>query len=614
MTENPTKLGTVEDVNGPTVSINLDEKTDSGLIFIDGKSYKIGQVGSFVRLPQGYKDLFGIVSQVGASAIPESKVESEKELGERWMTVQLIGEGTRKGLFERGLTQYPAIGDPVHLVTEDDLEKIYGRPESSQFLKVGTISTSETIPALVDINKLITRHSAVLGNTGAGKSTTVTSLLRSIIDSDELESARCVVLDIHGEYASAFKDEASVFRVRPEKDDEEELYIPYWALNFEELVKITFGELDDKKSHKVLEEILEKKRETLKNHNYEVEEDEITADSPIPFSIHQLWFELHKKVLSTHTQTANQSLDTVAFQTNDDGQIIQEGDPMSVIPPLTKQQDGQNVFLSQSRLNIRRGIESLASKLRDERLDFLFRPGDWTPDTNGEVDKDLDELLENWIGSENSISILDLSGVPSDILETLIGALLRIIYDSMFWAKNLSEGARERPILFVLEEAHSYLGKDGNSSATKASQRIVKEGRKYGMGAMIVSQRPSEVDPTILSQCGTFFALRLSNRQDQSNVTSIAPDNLQGLFSMLPILKTGEVIISGESVKLPIRCEITLPNPEDRPDSEDPVIYEYGNPSDWEREKEPTDYSEVVTLWRKQRHEPESLIDLDNKE
>jgi len=612
MDNNSTELGTVEDVNGSTVSVSLDRRTDSGLIFIEGKGYKIGQVGSFVRLPQGYKDLFGLVSQVGASAVPENKLE--EETGERWMTVQLIGEGTREGDFERGLTQYPAIGDPVHIVTEPNLERIYGRPDSPQFLEVGNISSSATIPALVDINKLVTRHSAVLGSTGSGKTTTVTSLLGSIVDND-FESARCIVLDIHGEYSSAFSEEASVFKVNPQRNEEKQLYIPYWALNFNELSKLTFGKLDDQKSHRLLEEVLKKKKETLDNSDIEVDKDEISADSPVPFSIHRLWLELHKRVISTHTVSGNQTLETVAYK-REGGDIIEDGDALSVIPPKTKYHlDNEGVYLSHSQLNIRRQIESLASKLRDERLDFLFKPGDWTPDIDGTVEKDLDRLLKQWVGSANSISILDLSGIPSGILEILIGALLRIIYDSMFWAKNLSEGSRERPILFVLEEAHSYLGTEKKSSAASAVQRIVKEGRKYGMGAMVISQRPSEIDPTILSQCGTFFALRLQNQKDQSIVSSIAPDNLQGIFSMLPVLKTGEAIISGESVKLPTRTQIAFPSPQRRPDSEDPVVFnEKAVPSGWDKPKEPTDYSEVISLWRKQKENSESIVDLENSE
>lgn len=168
--------------------------------------------------------------------------------------------------------------------------------------------------------------------------------------------------------------------------------------------------------------------------------------------------------------------------------------------------------------------------------------------------------------------VLDLSGVPTTILNDLIGTLLRVLYDALFWARDRSEGGRERPLLLVLEEAHVYLGKDHKGPAASAVRRIAKEGRKYGIGAMIVSQRPSEVDDTILSQCGTLFALRMSNPSDRGHVVGTVTDNLQGLLSNLPILRTGEAVIVGEAVHLPMRALIEPPPEDRRPDSADPVI------------------------------------------
>jgi len=189
-------------------------------------------------------------------------------------------------------------------------------------------------------------------------------------------------------------------------------------------------------------------------------------------------------------------------------------------------------------------------------------------------------LSLKWIGSKRPVAILDLSGVPSDILQTTIGALLRLLYEALFWARHLSQGV---------------------------VQRIVKEGRKYGIGAMIVSQRPSEINPTILSQCGTFFALRLTNGVDRGHITSAISDNLDGLTGMLPILRTGEAIILGEAVKLPMRTTIEAPPKNRRPDSQDPVIYDEvplydtQNPGGWgiNMETEPN-YEELVETWRAQ--------------
>jgi uncharacterized protein len=234
MPKDPTLLGYVQDVKGATISIALAEDTVPGLKFINGHGYRIGQISSFIRIPIGYIDLFGIVSQVGASAVPEHLISTEP-YGHQWMTVQLIGESHRKGEFKRGLSQFPTIGDQVHIITEQDLAKIYGRPDAPNFIKVGHLASAEAIPALIDINKLITRHSAIVGATGTGKSTTVAGLLSTIADKDRFPSARIIIIDIHGEYAAALADKATVFRVNP-GENEYPLYIPYWAMMFDELL------------------------------------------------------------------------------------------------------------------------------------------------------------------------------------------------------------------------------------------------------------------------------------------------------------------------------------------------------------------------------------------
>lgn len=621
MASDPTRLGTVEDVKGATISVALDEDTVSGLAFVDGHGYRIGQVGSFVRIPIGYIDLFGVVSQVGASAVPERLAEIETH-GHRWMTIQLVGEGTRRGEFKRGLSQYPTIGDTVHLVTEENLKRIYGRPDSPKYIKVGNIASSESIPALVDINALITRHCAIVGSTGTGKSTTVAGLLNTIAHAGRFNSARVIIIDIHGEYAAAMQNQATIFRINPDKKRNElRLYIPYWALNFDELLSVTFGDiLNDPDRRAIIEKITDKKLAALRSKPRDgVSESTLNVDTPVPFSIHQLWYELHLLIISTHLQTGNQTTDTVAFEKGESGKVIDRGDPMQVRPPKCKPQDlskeaTPKVYLSQSTLNIRRPLEGLAYKLRDSRYNFLFFPGDWLPNRDGVVKKDLDELLYQWLECKKPITILDLSGIPPEILNTIIGALLRIIYDSLFWARNLSEGGRERPLLVVLEEAHAYLGKDDAGPAAQAVRRIVKEGRKYGIGAMIISQRPVEIDTTILSQCGTFFAMRLTNAQDHSQVISLAPENLEGLFSMLPILRTGEAIVVGEAVHIPIRAMIDPPPKNRRPDSQDPVVYDDFWPGGWNREREPSNYAEVVKLWRKQDPSSTRIIDFDEKQ
>ena len=258
------------------------------------------------------------------------------------------------------------------------------------------------------------------------------------------------------------------------------------------------------------------------------------------------------------------------------------------------------VFKSQSQLgqHAARHVDALASRLRDARFDFLFRPGPWLPDVNGVPDADLDLFLQTWLGSPEAVVILDLSGLPSSILDDMIGALLRILYDALFWGRHLPEGARSRPLLIVLEEAHTYLQSDTHGPAKDAVQRIVKEGRKYGVGAMIVSQRPAEIDPTILSQCGTTIAMRLSNPSDRSHVASAVSDHMTGLLETLPALKTGEAIILGEAVPLPMRAIIDLPPPDRRSVSVDAIVCGSDGTTGWGRPRQSEDYAKIVRAWR----------------
>lgn len=619
---NPTLLGIVQDVNGTSISVTLNNNQLSGLTFVNGQGYRIGQLGTFVRIPIGYIDLFGIVSQVGASAVPENYAD-KSPYGNRWLKIQLIGEGYRKGNFQRGISQYPTIDDEVHLVSEEYLANIYGEiGKQNHLVRVGNIAGSESIDALIDVNKLITRHSAIVGTTGSGKSTTVASLLFALSDSSNFPSSRIIVLDLHGEYGSALKGRASVYKINPELSSEFEkpLHIPYWALNADELIEIIFGNFGDnhKTKNLIIERITQLKQvafEGLNEANKDgILKENINADSPVPFSIHFLWYELYCQEFGTYFSD-NGKLpikENWAFEVDGQGNKI-VGNADTGIPPRFRKVknirgDDEKINYLPDGMNIRSQLENLGAKLRISRYDFLFKPGKWKPNMDGGIDKDLDELVKDWIGSENPITILDLSGVPTTLTNNIVGILLRILYDGLFWARNLKEGGRLRPLLFVMEEAHSYLNSNNSGVASSIVQRIVKEGRKYGIGAMIVSQRPSEINPTILSQCGTFFAMRLSNHTDRSHITGAITDNLEGLTNMLPILRTGESLILGEAVKLPMRAMIEAPPKGKRPDSQDPVVCDeetnldkklsqggWGNPFEVG-----TSYLPFISTWRRQ--------------
>jgi hypothetical protein len=616
MANRETYLGDVQDVNGTTVSIAVSKKSLTGFIYIDGQGYRVGQIGSFVRIPIGYTDLFGIVSQVGASALPNREISQDAINGAQWMRIQLIGESPRNGTFKRGLAQYPGIGDEVHLVSEKELKRIYGQPDKPYFVSLGHVSNADSIPALVDINKLVTRHSAVVGTTGSGKSTTVASILSALADKGRYPSARVILLDLHGEYGPALRDRGTVFKINPDKaidSAEKKLNVPFWALNFEELCELSFeGFANEKDKNLVLERIQKMKSDSLAvTPRAGATQDTLSVDSPVPFSIHQLWYQLFLETFGTYYKgRPGRPIDNLAFELDLNGAEM-KGSAAKGIAPVFKnvanETDKEKINYLPNALNLGKQVLLLGAKLRIPRYDFIFRPEDWTPADDGTVSKDLDGLLHEWIGSNQPISVMDLSGVPPDILQTTIGALLRVIYEALFWSRDLSQGGRHRPLLIVMEEAHTYLNDEFSGMASRVVQRIVKEGRKYGIGAMIVSQRPSEIHPTILSQCGTFFALRLTNSADRSHISSALPDNLDGLTAMLPILRTGEAIILGEAVKLPMRTSITPPPRNRRPDSQDPIIYDEvpseasQNPGGWgiPMEVKPR-FEELVEAWRAQ--------------
>ena len=365
------------------------------------------------------------------------------------------------------------------------------------------------------------------------------------------------------------------------------MFIPYWALDSDDLLDFLTGGLEGNSETAFTDKIFQLKIASHDAQNFPgVDSGSITVDTPLPFSLKKLWYDLIDFEITTFEGP------------NRDQPTQQEaGDPGTLTPPTYKPHAMGNVgpFLNQSAFGIQRPLNLLRSRMLDRRYSFLLRPGPWDPDLDGKPEKDLDSLLAGWLGGNKPITILDLSGIPSIVLERLVGSILKIVYEALFWSREKTEGGIQRPLLVVMEEAHRYLSDRFDGTASEVVQRIVKEGRKYGVGAMVVSQRPSEVNETVLSQCGTFFALRLSNPSDRLRVQGTLPDGLVGLLDVLPILRTGEVIVTGEAAKLPMRCRITLPSKEHRPRSEDPAVSE-----NWGMSRREEGYDRVVASWRAQ--------------
>jgi DNA helicase HerA-like ATPase len=583
----PTLIGHVAGVAGALLTVRQSADAASGLAIVGGKTYRIGQVGSFVRIPEGYQDLYGIITQVGVS--PEASAAGIVTHLNRLISVQLVGEVVG-GLFERGISQFPNIHDEVHFVTEEDLRDLYGVEEQGQ-IAVGRLANAESVTVKIDIDKLLTRHSAVLGSTGSGKSTTVASLVRSLVGATDegvrFPSARILILDIHGEYSNALSDLSRIFRVNA-SEQEAELLVPFWAVDLNDLIRVLMGKLDDKVHSQVVEKIYDYKQERLaiQPEIAGASADALTSGSPVPFSISRLWCDLIKTEITTWSDAARTQ------STEQDA-----GDLDTLTPPVFLPATANNSAPYQNLkiLGIRRNLDQMRSRILDKQFGFLLSPGDWKPNKDGICGKDLGELLREWLGHERPVTILDLSGVPSEMIDALIGSILRVVYDALYWGREVPEGGRERPLMIVMEEAHRYLNPKAAGLATEMVQRIVKEGRKFGVGAMIVSQRPSEVDETVLSQCGTFIALRMANSTDRARVQSTLPDSLAGLMESLPVLRTGEAIITGEAAKLPIRCRVQLPPESQRPRSEDPEVAKR-----WSAALSVEDYERLAATWRAQ--------------
>ena len=593
MNNNQTKVGEIISVSGNIISVQLVDSVKSNMPVIDGIVYRIGQIGSFLKIPLGYANLYGIVTQTGAAAMPETikKIyENTPDIvkNHQWLNMVLVGE--QQGIkFFRGVSQSPTTGDAVHLVTISDLDIIYGGYDENNSIDVGNISISESLSAKIDLNKLISRHSCILGSTGSGKSNAVGVLLESIAKSN-FSNSRVLVIDPHGEYNSVFKKNSMVLRIHANKiENETELYIPFWALPFDELLSIFGGNLSDVNREYIRSKIVEAKINTASISDMAIEKEFITADSPIPFSIKKLWFDLDDFERQTFAEIRKPETKMTLLVKGEVEKLIS-----NEYPPASA--GGGSPFLNFQAKGILGFLDNMRVRMKDSRYKFMFEPGEYAPDVHGNTKRGLEELLLQWLGNAGQITILDFSDIPSEIMVSTAGSLLSITYDALFWGQNLPIGGKQQPLLVVLEEAHNYLKSGEKSISSRTVQKIAKEGRKYGVGLLLVTQRPSELDETVLSQCGTIIALRMNNSKDRAHVKSAIQDELQTMIDLLPSLRTGESIISGEGVKIPSRVQFfKLSN---APKGSDPNVSER-----WRAEPNIKEeiYKKLVKLWQNQK-------------
>lgn len=547
MNDNIMRIGRVIEVSGSKVIGELEGTVEDLYRTYKSRRYTVGQIGSIVKIEAGDKLVFGVVTALrmteillerdGATvSIPETASDT------KWLEIELFGEALRIGLeegdfyFQRGVATYPLPGQGIFVASVTELSRIYHRP-NEQSICIGTLSQASSLPVYLLTNDLLGKHFSVLGTTGSGKSCSVTVLLRSILKT--AQNGHVILLDPHNEYRHAFPMNAEVI-------DPTTLNLPHWLLNFEESVGLYIGRTEyaaTSQTNILKDAMLEARREF---DVVDVEREHITVDTPVPYKIDTLIKSI-KNAGSSATKAKQEPY-----------------------------------------LKIENKLESLK---QDRRFSFLIQPDD-------DVSDNLKDILGQYLRIPvlgKPLSIIDLSGVPSDVVDVVVSVLCRMIFDFSVWSPR----PVQVPIVLVCEEAHRYAPRRDDAAfqpTKRALSRIAKEGRKYGVGLGLISQRPSELSESILSQCNTLIALRMSNEQDQNFVQRALPDSVRSLVNVLPTLRTQEALVVGEGTVVPVRLRFNDLPEENRPQSADVPFAER-----WSDEIADSDYIDnVVRRWRLQ--------------
>jgi len=553
------------------VQVNSDE---------DLRKARVGQLVA-IALPGAIQEwLIGVIERVVKTPIleepPDPNSESDEEIASLSLqregvlnTVRITLVGTvglttdNRPRFSRSLVQVPEIDGTCHILRDAQLQTFMallsaeGKTEHS--LEVGRYTIDEKAAAYLDGNKFFQRHASLLGSTGSGKSWSVAAILEQAA---KLPSSNLIVFDLHGEYREL--SYARHLRIPgPEelgKADDALLFLPYWLLNAEELQAMFIDRSEFSAHNQVMafqDTVVAEKKRKLKSLGKTDVLNAFTLDSPVPFSIADVLAEL--------------------------GRLNTE-----MVPGAKANTEKQGPFYGQfSRLLVR-----LNSKVSDKRYGFLFQ----APDSAHEYDAmaSMVKRLMDYSESKAQIKVIDFSEVPADILPVIVGLVARIIYQVQFWTDRV----KRKPMALVCDEAHMYLPKkDGKNPVEQRAienfEKIAKEGRKYGVALLIVSQRPSDVSPTILSQCNNIVSLRLTNGDDQATVKKLMPESLEGLMDTLPILDIGEALVVGDAVLLPSRIRI-------HPPKEKPLSATIDFWDEWTQKPDTPDFAKAVENMRRQ--------------
>lgn len=538
-----------EGTAGVPVSMTVDMPSPNGPVPL-----LIGQPGTFVSvsLPSGYLlcMVTGIEMREERIAAPGIREAASADLAlmdrvSRRLSTVPVGTIDASGTFERGADVLPTVNAPVFAVDERMIDSIYEGYAEGEF-SLGRLSLIPAQEAKINLDAFLTRHAAVLGQTGGGKSWTVASIIQRIC---AFPQATVVLFDLHGEYGSAFGDHAEVISAS-------DLELPYWLMNSEELLGLMVDRAESAAPNQIakFKELLQAaKQEDSENQVLGI--PKITIDTPVHFSLKRIVDEFRR-------------LDTER-----------------VIGASNREANGP-LYGQFSRLLMR-----LDSRMNDRRYDLIFKPKTYT--SSGSMSDLFRRLLGETSGERRKIVVVDLSSTPFDVRSSVISLIQRCLFDFAYWHRRL-KGERY-PIAVFADEAHIYLSDDDPSSeaARKSAERIAKEGRKYGISLTVISQRPREVSSTILSQCGSFLCLRISNPDDQAYVRNLLPDSVRGITSMFSTLRRGEAILLGDSVMMPTRIRISRPDPQ--PQSGDVSFADT-----WSAAPIELDVDGVLVAWRAQ--------------
>ncbi len=558
MTKTTTLIGRLTEVceNGMTATLTSDIEDGFPVLLVGGEAIRVGQVGSYLRIKDRDIQIIALVTsaredehsiRVALGKEGERAVKRSVRRGQIALTP--VGEINEHGRFERGLARFPVPGAEVHIMSSGQIGVMFEKYRAKGF-NLGYLPSHPSMRVCLDPSIMFGRHLAILGQSGSGKSWGVTSILQRTIS--VMPKAHIIVLDLHGEYVWSGKDgkkHAAFKESVVQAIDARDLEIPYWLLTFAELVDLLIDREDVGATVQIayLREVVHDLR---KKANPNIPISQISIDSPVYFSLDEL-FDQFKR--------ANE-------QTQDFGKT--KG-------PLFGQFDEFLIKL-QSRLN-------------DKRYNFLFKP------KRRNSSDTLPHLLREFIGLaelKRQITVIDFSSVPFDVRPTVSAQIGRLAFEFNYWNPK----CREFPILLVCEEAHAYIPRTGGTQyegTRRSMERIAKEGRKYGVGLVVVSQRPHELSETVLAQCGSFLCFRLTNPDDQQYIKDLVPDAEGDLTNILSTLSRGEALALGESVPVATRFQMQKPDP--TPNSDDVDFY-----SKWQLGVDDLDVEFIVDKWRRQ--------------